>query len=159
MGGESHPSLSSTARRFIPMQSRASFPAAARHGKPMLASILLALALLAPSMAGAAPRSHGASTRLYWVTSPSITGTPMVGWALTAQAGSVNVPSATYSFQWQSCASPRPCTDIPGAGLAYFIPTSDFVGRSVRVVVTATWNGQSTSRASSRTGFIAPASI
>jgi len=128
-----------------------------------LVSLALAGALLAaPVAANAAPGSqfgadHGRGN-LIWVTNPSVTGTSMVGWALTANSGAVNVPTATYSYQWQDCGPRGRCTNIYGAGLAYFVPTAADIGQTLRVVVTAIWDGRTASRASARSAPVAPAS-
>jgi len=130
-----------------------------RRRAAALGSIALTAALLTPALADAA-RTHPdplVPSGLTWVSNPTITGTPMVGWALTANSGAVSAPTATYSYQWQVCVTWRPCKNIAGAGLAYFVPSAAYVGDSVRVVITATFNEASTTRASARTAPIAPA--
>ena len=44
----------------------------------------------------------------------------------------------TYGYQWQACASPTSCTAIDGASGASYRLTTAEVGKTIRVVVTAT---------------------
>ncbi len=70
---------------------------------------------------------------------PTITGTPAVGQTLTAVEGTVaGAPPSTY-HQWQRCdATGAACVPIPTAvGKTYVLTAAD-LGRSLRVVVTAT---------------------
>ena len=71
---------------------------------------------------------------------PTITGTPAVGQTLTAVEGTVaGAPPSTYTYQWQRCdATGAACVPIPTAvGKTYVLTAAD-LGRSLRVVVTAT---------------------
>lgn len=72
-------------------------------------------------------------------TPPSIVGVPEAGKLLSAVPGiwSGGKPLA-FTFQWRQCdAAGASCADIPGATHETYRPTSDDVGSSIRVFVTA----------------------
>ena len=77
------------------------------------------------------------------ITPPVISGLAIVDEILTATTGTYNAfPTATYTYQWQSCASVElsSCTPISGAVQAtYTLLTADS-GKFIRVMVTATNN-------------------
>jgi hypothetical protein len=84
---------------------------------------------------------------------PSITGTPQVGQKLVAQVGSWTSQDApTYAFQWLRCnGSGSSCADLSGAtGQTYSLSPAD-AGSEMRVRVTATSSGGSTSATSAAT--------
>ena len=75
---------------------------------------------------------------------PSISGTPEVGRSLTAGVGTwAGSPTLTFAYQWVRCnaVGGRPdgsdCTTITGATTSSIVPTSQDVGSSLRVRVTA----------------------
>jgi PASTA domain len=73
---------------------------------------------------------------------PQIKGNPNIGQPLTAGDGTWSDTAATFARQWQSCnAGGAQCTDIAGAtGQTYTVSASD-LGRTIRVVVSATNSG------------------
>ncbi|MFL5912917.1 MAG: LamG-like jellyroll fold domain-containing protein, partial [Gaiellaceae bacterium] len=91
---------------------------------------------------------------------PSISGTATDGQTLTASNGTW-VAAGSYAYQWRSCdSSGANCADISGAtGQTYAIGHGD-VGKTIRVVVTASNSAGSTSATSAQTaavGAVAPA--
>lgn len=70
---------------------------------------------------------------------PVISGSPIVGGTLTATAGTwTGTTPMTFSYQWRRCdANGSNCTDISGATASTYVPILDDVGRTLRVVVTA----------------------
>lgn len=87
---------------------------------------------------------------------PVITGTPLVGDTLTSSNGTwvssgnlVDFPVTSYGYQWQRCNSDGTgCSDISSATSSTYILATDDNGHRVRVSVTATNAGGSTSRTS-----------
>ena len=77
------------------------------------------------------------------ITPPGISGLAIVDEILTATTGTYNAfPTATYTYQWQSCTTIElsSCTPISGAIQAtYTLLTAD-IGKYIRVMVTATNN-------------------
>ena len=77
------------------------------------------------------------------ISPPVILGLAIVDEILTATTGTYNAfPTATYTYQWQSCVSVElsSCTPISGAVQAnYTLLTAD-IGKFIRVMVTATNN-------------------
>jgi sugar lactone lactonase YvrE len=76
-------------------------------------------------------------------TLPAITGTPDVGATLTANTGTWQGTSLTYSYQWL-----RDGVAISGATNATYVPTSNDVGDQLSVQVTASNNVGSVSATS-----------
>jgi streptogramin lyase/type II secretory pathway pseudopilin PulG len=95
-----------------------------------------------PVVAGVIPSSSAV---------PTISGSALVGEALTASPGAWTAyPSATYAYQWEDCdASGEGCTDIEGATEATYTLADSDEGDTVEVVVTAT-NSQGSGHASSQ---------
>jgi len=67
---------------------------------------------------------------------PAISGTPKVGVALSASAGTWSVGSLTYAYQWYAGT-----TAITGATSSKFTPTATQLGKTIAVRVTATKSG------------------
>ena len=87
---------------------------------------------------------------------PTVSGTAQQGQTLTASTGSWSGDSPiSYMFRWQRCnGSGGSCGDISGAtGQTHTVVSSD-VGRTLRVVVTATNLVGSSSAASSPSGVV-----
>jgi hypothetical protein len=77
------------------------------------------------------------------ITSPVITGLAVTDEILTATSGSYNAyPAATFTYQWQSCATQEiaTCSPISGANQATYTLIAGNVGKYLRVMVTATNN-------------------
>jgi len=124
-------------------------------------AIRLAAAATAALGLGVAAGAVGAATSGGPVNSspPSVSGTVQQGQRLSASTGSWSGGGTiSYSFQWQRCSgSGLSCGDISGAtSQTYDVGSSD-VGRTLRVVVTATSSSGSSSAASSPTGVVAAA--
>jgi hypothetical protein len=88
---------------------------------------------------------------------PSVSGTARDGATVTADRGTWSgTPPLTYAYQWQRCdASGEACTEIPAATGSTYELTSADVGRTVRVVVTATNAAGSASAPSAPTATVA----
>jgi Concanavalin A-like lectin/glucanases superfamily len=89
-------------------------------------------------------------------TLPAISGTAIEGQTLSADNGSWTGNPTSYSKQWRRCDSGGAnCADISGAtDSSYTLSTAD-VDSTIRVAVTATNAGGSTSAASRGTGVVA----
>ncbi len=70
---------------------------------------------------------------------PALSGTAEEGRTLTASAGAWSNDPSSFAYRWEACnAAGKACSDIQGAtGASYQLGSAD-VGRTVRVVVTAT---------------------
>jgi len=123
---------------------------------PRLAAAATAVLALAVA-AGPA----GASTLAAPVNSspPTVSGTLQLGQKLSASTGSWSGSGTiSYAFQWQRCSgSGTSCGDISGATSQSYDAGSSDVGKTLRVVVTATNSSGSSTAASSPTGVVAPA--
>ena len=70
---------------------------------------------------------------------PSLSGTPVVGQALTAVTGAWTSHPAVYAHQWQRCsAQGASCVSIGGATATSYNPGSADVGHTLRVLESAT---------------------
>ena len=83
---------------------------------------------------------------------PAITGTTTQGQSLTASKGTWTGNPTGYSYQWRDCnASGSACSNVAGATSSSYTLTSNDVGDTLRVAVTATNAGGSTAATSSQT--------
>ena len=88
-------------------------------------------------------------------TPPAISGTTTLGQTLSAAKGSWTGTPTSYSYQWRDCdTSGANCTNISGATSGSYVLTSNDVGGTLRVVVTATSGGGSTPATSAQTAVI-----
>jgi hypothetical protein len=95
-----------------------------------VALALAAVGVLAAAAAAATPQN---------TSPPTITGAPKAGSPQTASDGTWSNTPTSFAYQWQRCASDGTgCGDINGATSKTYTPTSGDVGRTLRVVVTAT---------------------
>jgi hypothetical protein len=85
-----------------------------------------------------------------------VTGDPTVGSSLTADPGTWSDPTATFTYAWLRCAGNGGCTPIDGATDPTYILTTDELGRSVRVEVTAANAGGTTTAQSPPIGPVTP---
>jgi hypothetical protein len=87
---------------------------------------------------------------------PAISGTTTQGQALNATTGSWTESPTSYTYQWQDCnTSGASCTNIAGAtAFSHTLGEAD-VAHTLRVVVTATNKGGSTSATSTQTAIVA----
>jgi hypothetical protein len=82
---------------------------------------------------------------------PAVTGSAFEeGVPLSAGTGTWTGSPTSYSYQWEWCElGENPCGSIPGASGSTYTPTSAYLGRYIRVVVTAT-NGSGSTTVTSR---------
>ena len=106
--------------------------------------------------AATAPIGPATSSAPSNTTAPSISGEAVVGSTLTADPGSWTDPSATFSYAWQRCDATGACTTIAGASTATYTPTSDDLGDTISVSVTATNAGGQNTATSAATAPIGP---
>ncbi|HEX8053437.1 MAG TPA: hypothetical protein VF517_10630 [Thermoleophilaceae bacterium] len=88
---------------------------------------------------------------------PVVSGTARDGQSLTTTTGSwTGTPTIAFAYQWRRCDSAGDvCTDIAGAtGSSYALVPAD-VGKTIRVVVTASNAGGSATSTSDPTGTVA----
>jgi hypothetical protein len=101
----------------------------------------------------------GAAGALANVSAPSISGAPQSGQALTANSGGWSgAGSFSYRYQWQICNSlGYGCEDVEGANATSYAPPAGEVGRTLRVLVTASEEGHELSAGSPATQPVAAA--
>ncbi len=121
----------------IPGATTAGFtPTAAELAKPLTVQVTARrpgyLTALTES-AATVPVAPGTITS---VTRPVITGSPLVGGAMTASPGTWSVPPSSVSFQWYADG-----TAISGATAAAYSPTSADLDHRLRVRVTVSADG------------------
>ena len=86
---------------------------------------------------------------------PAITGTTTEGDTLTTSTGAWENAPTSYKYQWQDCNTKgESCTAISGATAKTHKLTSSDVGHTLRMIVTATNEGGSTSATSAATAKI-----
>lgn len=91
---------------------------------------------------------------------PVISGTTTEGRTLTASAGSWSESPTSYSYQWQDCnSSGASCVNVSGAiASSYRLVASD-VGHTMRVAVSASNSGGSSTASSIATATVAQATV
>lgn len=88
---------------------------------------------------------------------PAILGTARSGQLLVATTGVWGNSPTSYTYQWRICdAGGAGCVDIAGANAGSYLLTSATVGRTLRIVVTATNAGGSVAATSAATAVVAP---
>jgi hypothetical protein len=105
---------------------------------------------LSKTSAAIGPVSPAAPTAL---AVPTITGEAVVGMQLTSDPGLWSDPNANFEFAWQRCNGSGSCVPISGADAASYTPSTDDLGSSLRVAVTAS-NGSG-----ANTAFSAPTPV
>lgn len=87
---------------------------------------------------------------------PSVPGTPREGTVVTGARGTWTSANAiTYAYQWQRCAvGGGGCVAIPGATSQAYTPDVDDIDGTLRVAVTATNSGGSTSETSAASAVV-----
>lgn len=128
------------------------------HRLAVSAAVALGLGVTTGVVAGSSTASP-AATPPSNTSPPTVSGTRQQGQKLSASTGSwTGDATISYAFAWQRCSSSgSSCGDISGAsGTTYTLGSSD-VGRTIRVVVTASNSAGRASAASSPTGTIAAA--
>lgn len=97
--------------------------------------------------------------RPFAVARPDIDGSTTIGATLTADPGDWNGP-ASFGYTWLRCDSAgSSCNPIAGASGATYAPTAGDGGSTVRVTVTATQSGASSSSTTAPTAAITPATL
>ncbi len=109
------------------------------------------------STASSAPTALVAAAAPANTSPPTISGTPQQGQSLTADPGTWSgTPPISYAYQWRRCdPSGLVCGDISGATSQSYTLVAADVGDTIRVVVTASNNGGSSSATSAQTGAVA----
>jgi hypothetical protein len=115
---------------------------------PLLAAVVWLVPLAVPASA-AAPAASAL---------PTITGTPRAGQILTSTTGTfTGTAPLTYSRAWQRCdETGAACAPIAGSGGATYTLAGADVGRTIRVIVTATNLEGAASATSPATPVVAP---
>jgi alpha-tubulin suppressor-like RCC1 family protein len=86
---------------------------------------------------------------------PTVSGPTSQGQTLTTANGSWSNSPTSFSYRWRRCDTyGASCADITGATSNSYVLVSGDVGKTVRVVVTATSSYGSTSATSGRTGLV-----
>ena len=86
---------------------------------------------------------------------PSIAGDAIEGQELGASSGTWTGSPTSYAYQWQDCnSSGESCSNISSASASSYQLTSGDIGYTLRVVVTATNAGGSTSATSAPTALV-----
>jgi hypothetical protein len=108
------------------------------------------------SQAASDPSPVVAAAKPVSTASPAISGTAKSGQTLTASPGSWSgTQPISYAYQWRRCdPSGGGCANISGALSQTYVLTSGDVGRTIRVVVTATNVAGSASATSAATPVV-----
>ena len=86
---------------------------------------------------------------------PAITGSATQGQLLTASNGTWTNNPTGFAYQWRSCdGGGASCANVGGATTSTYTPAGGDVGRTLRVVVTATNAGGSVSATSNQTAIV-----
>jgi Right handed beta helix region len=105
-----------------------------RHSAVLLVA-LLAFTSSASAQSTGVPQGQSAPLSL---SLPAISGAPVVGNTLNANAGKWNGPAANYGYQWVRCMSNgSSCSPIASASAQAYLAANTDVGSALRVVVTA----------------------
>jgi hypothetical protein len=87
---------------------------------------------------------------------PQVSGTPVQGEALNGTPGAWNNSPSTYAYQWYQCdASGANCGPIMGANQSSYTPAVTDIGHTLRLVVTVTNSGGTTTATSGPSAVIA----
>jgi hypothetical protein len=90
------------------------------------------------------------------VALPTISGTAQQGQTLTAAVGAWANEPTRFSYRWRRCGtSGGSCSNISGATAPSYVLSSNDVGKTIRVVVTATNQFGSASATSAQTATVA----
>jgi hypothetical protein len=88
---------------------------------------------------------------------PVISGTARQGQTLSTSTGTWANSPTSYGYQWRACDSlGANCANITGATSSTYVLTTAEVGKTIRVIVTATNAGGSTSATAAATAVTVP---
>lgn len=104
--------------------------------------------------AAVGPISPAAPTAL---ALPSISGEAIVGMPLSSDPGLWSDPEANFEFVWQRCDGNGSCNPIHGADKSAYTPSTDDLGDSLRVAVTASNRSGANTAVSAPTAVVLPA--
>jgi len=97
----------------------------------------LAVMIVACGVAGTVAFARSAATPQN-TSLPQVSGTAKEGETLTASNGTWSNTPTSYAYQWRRCASDgRACGDITGATKQTYAVVAADIGRTLRIVVTA----------------------
>jgi hypothetical protein len=127
----------------------------------IVAGLVAALTLFAGSglaVSGTAAQANYAPQN---TAAPTVSGTPEVGQTLTASNGTFTSDTTpTYTYQWRGCdAQGNNCASITGATSQTYAVQSADVGKTLRVVVTATNASGASSATSAQTAVVTTAVV
>ncbi len=92
------------------------------------------------------------------VSAPVVSGTAQEGRVLSATTGTWSGSPTSYAYAWQRCdGSGSGCSALSGADESTYTLDADDVGTTLRVVVSATNAGGTTSSTSAQTALVLPA--
>jgi hypothetical protein len=143
---------------FIASATSSSYELTSRDVGRTLRSVVTAHNAAGSTDQSSAPTDAIAATAPSSTLAPSETGTARDGQTLTADHGTFSgTTPMTYTYQWQRCDEQGAnCDDIPGATGGTYDLTSEDVGKTVRVVVTATNAAGADTRNSDPSPVVAP---
>jgi Ig domain of plant-specific actin-binding protein len=98
---------------------------------------------------------RGASSRPVNTSAPTISGTTEVGQTLTANAGNWSGQSVSFAYRWRRCdQNGNSCSDISGATAQTYSLKQVDAGNTLRVRVTGSNSGGSSSATSAQTSVV-----
>ncbi len=123
----------------------------------MLATALLTAVVL--TAAGGAATSGTAATAPSNVTAPAISGSPVEGQTLSVTSGSwTGDTPITYAYQWKACdSSGASCSDLVGETGQTHVVAAGELGKTIRVLVSATNDAGSSTALSAATAVVVAA--
>lgn len=141
----------------MPDPNRRARSADARRWMVVSSGILVAGALAVAALLSTSAQARAQAAPVNQ-SLPTISGSASLGKALTATSGSWSGSPSSFTYQWQRCASGGgSCAAIGGAtGAGYTVVSAD-VGKTLRVMVTAS-NGDGTGQATSNATSVVTAS-
>lgn len=131
----------------------------ARRASVALSGLVLSMLLVGVALVSSGGSAAATSTVPKNTALPTISGTPVSGQTLSAKPGTWSgTTPITYAYQWQRCSAGATCGDVKGATKQSYELTSNDVGNTIRVAVTAKNSAGSATAASAPTAVVsAPA--
>src|SRR5438094_1794945 len=125
-----------------------------RHVATTVTVVAVAAFLITGAGAGTGPGQQPPVN----LTPPSISGTTSVGQTLTASQGTWSGKSLSYAYQWARCdSSGASCSGVGGATAPTYSLASADLGRTLRVIVTASNRNGSAAATSAATAVVVSA--